>query len=81
MIQPSILFYSGGDCILPIPKIQTYLTSSGFTLDKNLIVMPGLEHAALLIRPLWAKEVAEAIHEVGRAAEVLEQSRMEKLAL
>ncbi|GAA5972032.1 hypothetical protein JCM21900_001394 [Sporobolomyces salmonicolor] len=36
-------------------------------------VMQGFEHASILIRPDWCREVARAVDEVGRAADELER--------
>jgi hypothetical protein len=68
-IQPTRIFLSQDDCILPVPKISTYLLRSGFT-DEALTIMPG-EHAGCLISPYWAREVANAIDEVANAGEKL----------
>lgn len=43
--------------------------------------MPAMEHAGLLIRPNWARQVASAIDEVGRAAEEVERERRGEVVL
>ncbi|KAM0755386.1 hypothetical protein T439DRAFT_1951 [Meredithblackwellia eburnea MCA 4105] len=77
---PSILFYSESDCILPIPKIQRYLTESGFEVGKSLEILPKIEHAGILIRSSWARKVAKAIDEVDKAADAVEKKRWELIA-
>lgn len=68
-LQPTRIFLSRDDCIIPIPKITTYLLKSGFS-SEALTIMPG-EHAGCLISPYWAKEVAQAVDEVAQAGERL----------
>ncbi|GAA5947093.1 hypothetical protein JCM3765_002150 [Sporobolomyces pararoseus] len=117
---PTVVFLSGKDCILPIPKLLDYFSKSKFgkivegtsasrlrvykplstltpTLNgsasngsglKNLLVkkeengdaeegsvriMSKLEHAAILLRPGWCREVSKSIDQVGKKAEEWEQ--------
>ena len=74
---PTIFFYSELDCILPIPKTVDYLRAGGFG-GENLVVMKGLDHAAVLISMRWTKEVVKAIERVVKASEEYEKTKREK---
>lgn len=67
--QPTKIFLSEDDCILPVPKVVKYLLASGFSKEA-VTVMPG-EHAAVLLSPKWGKEIAKAINEVAEAGDKL----------
>lgn len=141
--QPTVVFLSEKDCILPIPKLLNYFSQSKFgkivqgdspsrlrpyttpptsnlsrtstpalngsngthtttitKTQKELVkadksskgdqtsggeegsvrIMSGLEHAAILLRPGWCREVSKAIDQVGKRAEEWEQrERIEML--
>ena len=126
--QPTVVFLSGKDCILPIPKLLDYFTKSKFgkivegtsasrlrvyksgsdpvpttngsvsnrpTSNKELVkkeqtgdaeegsvrIMSKLEHAAILLRPGWCREVAKSIDQVGKKAEEWEQRERIELLL
>ncbi|GAA5896507.1 uncharacterized protein JCM6883_006927 [Sporobolomyces salmoneus] len=105
---PTVVFLSGNDCILPIPKLIDYFSKSKFgkivegstpsrlrlrraaetatvngsATTKELVkeakdgadegsvrIMTGLEHAAILVRVDWCREVSKAIEQVGKKAE------------
>ncbi|KAK4057624.1 hypothetical protein OIO90_001271 [Microbotryomycetes sp. JL221] len=65
---PTFVFLSENDCILPFKQQHEYLIGSGMTKE-SIKVMPGLEHAALLIRPGWGNEVAKSIDLVAKAGD------------
>lgn len=77
---PTIFFYSELDCILPVAKTVDYLKAGGFG-GENLVVMEGLDHAAVLISPRWTREVIKAIERVAKASEELEWVKKSKKGL
>ena len=65
---------------MPVPKILKYLRGAGFG-ESSLHVLPGLDHAAILIRPDWTRKVGKAINDVAAAAEEVVKARLAEVLL